>query len=97
MSKAILILDKSKTCGTCRLCVREQSIVVGMPSEQYEKSFCGYTKEKVDIKTIHKYCPLNPLPETLACLTEEEGDFNYDAGYNDGYNACLDEISGGKK
>ena len=91
MDKSILILDKSQTCGTCRLCIREQSIVVGMPSEQYEKTFCGYTKEKVDIKTIHERCPLKPLPNYKINLNKSG---IYKSDLDRGYDNCLEKLLG---
>lgn len=93
MSKVIAILNEPINCLECEF--------------GYANTFCGkFHNRLTDTKTfdeleefsIHKYkrnktkpewCPLKPVPEKAE--SEELFD-EYDDGYVDGWNSCIDEI-----
>lgn len=97
MTKAIFVLDMPDVCGVCELCVRQQTIVVDMPDEQYENSFCGLKKIRVNISGKPRCCPLKPMPEKKTCGEYEQyspGYAWYSKGLDAGFNYCIDEIEG---
>ena len=77
--KAIIVIDMPKVCGECRA------------------SFCGdvwycYAGEyrrplfTENIQEKPSWCPLRPMPEQMS--------WGHTADYIEGYNACLEEITG---
>lgn len=61
MSKAILVMDMPKNCTECDLyvCYRQYAGDKG-------DSFCGKTKEDVDLSKRPDWCPLIELPQVIA-------------------------------
>lgn len=89
----MFVLDMPDVCGVCELCVRQQTIVIDMPDEQYENSFCGLKKIRVNISGKPRCCPLKPMPKRKGVSLKEACGIVC-ACYSDGWNACLDEIEG---
>lgn len=89
MNKSVLVIDTpEKGCISC-LIGRNRSI--GMNTCIYcplvEKNSMGQKAE-----TIPEWCPLMDLPE------KDTGTYpanTVDAGYVEGWNQCIDEITGG--
>ena len=84
MAKAMLIVNEPKCCGKCDLAIKTKS-----------KSLvrCVPLKKLVDryANAIQNVCPLLvPIKEKETLLNDE-----FDEGYVQGYNACIDEILGG--
>lgn len=81
-TKAILVIDMPKDCWDCHLVDEwENCNAIKMTSERYGVSVKQYDKERAS------WCPLRPLPHKL------QADW-YTGGYKEGFNACLDEITG---
>ena len=88
MSKAILVIDMPKTCDDCKYCQngRWLNYLCGLTYEEFE-FFNGERK---------KFCPLKPMPTHVI----DRNTFaieNKHMNYQDGYNACIDEITGGEE
>lgn len=85
MSKAVLVMDMPKDCGKCNL-------------YDHEYDVCEPTDKNVRTFGKPNWCPLRELPSKYA-----EKDFTpikderYDNGYEDGYNACIDELLKGEE
>lgn len=81
MSKTVLVIDTPINCEWC--VVRGSSV------------YCHCKLNQRIIKDIKKkpdWCPLMDLPE------KDNGDYpanTFDAGFVEGWNQCIDEITGG--
>ena len=81
--KAILVIDEMpKSCDDCVL----------IYPDKYNDMWCCIAcdcvvEENVTAGTLHKWCPLKPMPHKL------QADW-YTDGYKEGFNACLEEITG---
>ena len=93
MSKAYLIMDMPNSCDECRLArlVGRSEVMCAidkMATRKYEDA----CKDRPDC------CPLRELPQKY-----DEKDYTpikderYENGYEDGYNACIDEIMRGSE
>lgn len=80
MSKSVLVIDTPKDCKSC--------IHIGM-----FKYFCRVNCRDIkDANTKPVWCPLMDLPE------KDNGNYpanTFDAGFAEGRNECIDEITGG--
>ena len=80
--KAVLVIDMPKDCWDCHLVDEWGNCnAIKMTSERYGVSVKQYDKERAS------WCPLRPLPHKL------QADW-YTDGYKEGFNACLDAITG---
>lgn len=81
MSKSVLVLDTPKHCNSCNLC--------GGTFHQ----FCRVNiRDITDLSIRPDWCPLMDLPE------KDNGDYpanTSDAGFAEGWNQCIDKITGG--
>ena len=87
MRKAILVIDMPSCCYEC---------FAHNDSSDYSK--CLITKESMGYKFRAREekmdkCPLRLLPEKYD-MNNVVCDRDYDGEYEDGYNACIDEIFG---
>lgn len=88
--KSILMINTPKTCKECQC----QMMLVCVPADED-------IDEYVDPNTtIPEWCPLKPLPGRMSMEDEAEfylgymnGKTKY-LGFNEGYNACLEDITG---
>ena len=95
MSKVMLIMDKINACIECPLCFKAEEMSIG--AFKYERLYsCKRVPDDVeDIyleDILHKkpdWCPLKDVPEK-----REQAEFpkGYYDGWNNGFNACIDEI-----
>lgn len=84
MSKSVLVMETSDKCLDCNLCVLDMD---GSLSCYYNKrEICSDVEEN---NNRPDWCPLRPLPEKRD--TKITG-ADWNCGYNDGWNACVDEI-----
>lgn len=88
MSKAVLVLDMPESCSKCDY----------MANALYDGNVCILKVVAENYKKIGNvikpdWCPLWELPEKRP----EEAPITYShfGAYNDGWNACIDEITGG--
>ena len=102
--KAILVMDMPSSCLECPI-GKDMSI----PIETCIK--CPFGKCVIDEEVMKRpdWCPIKPIPEkksegeTLKIAIENDcydgttEDKAYFAGYDKGYNACIDEILGDKE
>ena len=82
MSKSVLVIDTPKSCeGCCMFCYT------------YRRFQCLITGETIENSTDRpEWCTLMDLPE------KDNGDYpanTFDAGFAEGRNECIDEITGG--
>lgn len=82
MSKSVLVIDTPKYCAVCVL----RSGVL--------HPFCRVNNRDItDLSIRPDWCPLMDLPE------KDNGDYpanTFDAGFVEGWNQCIDEITGGE-
>ena len=80
MSKSVLVM---KTPENCKSCIHISTF----------RAFCRINCRDIkDIGTKPDWCPLMDLPE------KDNGDYpdnTFDAGFVEGWNQCIDEITGG--
>ena len=78
MSKSVLVINTPKYCA---LCVLRSGV---------HHPFCRVNNRDItDLSIRPDWCPLQPLPEKSD--TKMTG-ADWNCGYNDGWNACVDEI-----
>ena len=81
MNKSVLVIDTPEDCGKCKFI-----------SEFWCRAMNGRRVPNNDV--IPGWCPLMDLPE------KDNGDYpanTFDAGFAEGRNECIDEITGGNK
>ena len=82
MSKSVLVIDTPKYCAVCVL----RSGVL--------HPFCRVNNRDItDLSIRPDWCPLMDLPE------KDNGDYpanTFDAVFVEGWNQCIDEITGGE-
>lgn len=98
MSKSVFIVDTPENCVDCIFCQEYRT-----KSREYAYCYVTNGDSENDMKLIdciHGYrqfkpdwCPLMDLPE------KDNGDYpanTSDAGFVEGWNQCIDEITGGE-
>ena len=83
MSKSVLVMVTPKTCNSCDLCGGTFHC------------FCKVNHRDIeDLSIKPDWCPLRPLPEKK----EEEKYWRgeHELSWIQGWNACIDEITGGE-
>jgi hypothetical protein len=94
--KSVLVINTPKSCYECYL-LREGIVDTCLPVDRdiHDGSFDEYNG-------IPSWCPLKPLPKKMPMRDEAEfylgymnGKTKY-LGFNEGYNACLEDILGGE-
>lgn len=82
MSKSVLVMDTPEKCKSC--------IYIGAFTD-----FCRINCRDIKDPSVKPdWCPLKPLPEKS---TIENDMTDYQCGLVDGWNQCIDEITGGEK
>lgn len=82
MSKSVLVMDTPETCYSC--CLHE-------PIRNW--SYCAVKLKRIEDSSVKPdWCTLKPLPEKS---TIENDMTDYQCGLVDGWNTCIDEITGG--
>ena len=88
MSKSVLVIDTPERCIDCEIGQNYSSIIATWIS-------CPIAGKSVldgEAESIPDWCPLMDLPE------KDNGDYpvnTFDAGFVEGRNQCIDEITGG--
>ena len=81
MSKSALVINTPKYCAVCVL------------RSGVRHPFCRVNNRDItDLSIRPDWCPLMDLPE------KDNGDYpanTFDAGFAEGWNQCIDEITGG--
>ena len=91
-SKSILVIDTPTRCFDCPLYTS-----IGYEDDCTEYGFCDdrnilnqkEAQEKIRFDEKPTWCPLRPLPEPKDIGYPNE---DYDVGFGDGWDACLNEI-----
>ena len=82
MSKSVLVIDTPESCRSCYL----RGFTLAL-------QYCKVESEHIKDTSVKPYwCPLIDLPK------KDNGDYpanTSDAGFADGWNQCIDEITGG--
>ena len=87
MAKAVLIMDMpEQVCQKCTLCYE---------TENDDEYLCCATGKLVPDGAKPDWCPLRELPEKIPELKSGYEEISKSI-HRDGWNACLDEILGGK-
>ena len=103
MSKSVLVIDTPENCLDCQFCYELGEGVEACCSimdDNKDKSLMkeidceyGYCQGKPD------WCPLKPLPEKMEMIGKYNQEYFQKGGkmpsYKVGWNACIDEITGG--
>lgn len=100
MSKVIAVMDKPENCQSCVFGVCKYSLPLSSNRKGY---YCQLLPPEHRVVQDFDYdadvhldnCPLREMPEKYPDkdYTVEE-DHHYMCGYEDGYNACIDAITG---
>lgn len=91
MAKAMLIMDMPDKCENCN---QIKSLDRGI------NLYCGITmkpigfEESYGMKGRQEWCPLREAPKKKG-LFNQLPKYDTDTHYEQGYNACIDEILGG--
>lgn len=82
MSKSVLVIDTPKYCAVCVL------------RSGVHHPFCRVNNRDItDLSIRPDWCPLKPLPEKDDFVNVPHDE--YYTGYHDGWDNCIDEITGG--
>lgn len=106
MSKAILVMDMPATCLGCPLKYKSEEMHLG--NFTYQSLYrCGHEPDGLDedegdmvylndimMKGKPEWCPLKPMPNNLK---NQIGDTEWQEGFVDGFNSCIDEIMKGSE
>ena len=90
MDKEILVIDTPNNCSECPCCNDNEC---GNQYKGYVGDYIGWNSGRPS------WCQLKPLPQRKQSLITVFGDgvmFNEPTEFEQGYNACIDEILGGK-
>ena len=85
MSKSVLVIDTPEDCHSCYL----RGFTLNL---QYCRAKQG-SAIIVDTSVKPDWCPLKPLPEKDDFVNVPHDE--YYTGYHDGWDNCIDEITGG--
>lgn len=89
MSKSVLVIDTPERCIDCEIGQNYSNML-----ETYISCpIAGKCVLDEKAETIPDWCPLMDLPE------KDNGDYpsnTFDAGFVEGWNQCIDEITGGE-
>lgn len=81
MSKSVLVIDTPKNCMECLMLTESHECI--MQSKEANRKAGSYMK-------LQEGCPLRELQERMLIAPDMLNSFV------DGWNACIDEITGGK-
>ena len=84
--KAVLVIDMPYDCYDCK--VASNPLCKGLRNVTANSCISGQRPP---------YCPLKPLPEKSiysSPFSDDVGNVRYNDGFQDGWNACIDEIVG---
>ena len=86
MSKSVLVIDTPGSCTWCNFFIFDGDM-------NMDSCMARETARSVDLEKYDKpdWCPLKPLPE------KDNGDYpanTSDASFVEGWNQCIDEITG---
>ena len=89
MSKSVLVMKTPENCDSC--------MYIGT-----FHSFCKINcKDIKDTSVKPDWCPLKPLPEKMKLTGNYNGEYSKTVGktlgYKVGWNACINEITGGNE
>ena len=87
MDKAVLVMNTPKKCLDCNLCVLNMD--ASLSCYYYKREICSNVEEN---NSRPEWCLLKPLPEKRSSHNTE---YEYDDGYADGWDECIDRITGG--
>ncbi len=83
MSKLVLVIDTPENCYSC--CLHE-------PIRNW--AYCAVKLKRIEDSSVKPdWCPLKPLPEKDDFVNVPHDE--YYTGYHDGWDNCIDEITGG--
>lgn len=93
MAKAVLIMDMPESCADCQLADDDPSGLYCPPADDYYDG-SDSSEDRAS------FCPLRELPEKMEVCGTYNSEYYAKGGkmpsYKTGWNACLDEILGGK-
>jgi len=102
MSKSILIIDTPDNCRECPCHFTDMVTFNPKEGEKFFSFLCGANNKRLDIEEMNNlrpdWCPLKEVPQKYP-----ERDYTpietkqYMEGYEDGYNACVDNVLVKKK
>lgn len=88
MSKAVLVMDTPECCADCSCSFFERD-------NPELNLICGATGEDANNVGKPNWCPLVPVPEKITePIDADDVGGDYSQGTMDGWNACIDAITG---
>lgn len=97
MAKAILIMDMPESCSKCKFLYEFQGIKKCQLMNVFNNGASRLSQNTFTVKR-HDKCPLRKMPERETYMPDADDlGKDYVRGTMDGWNACLDEITGGNK
>lgn len=86
MSKSVLVMKTPKNCDSCRFGEKKK-----VPAGEFILCKLSHTLNDIGMKNIPEWCYLTLLPEKL---TYEDSYKYVNDDYRDGWNDCIDAITG---
>lgn len=86
MSKSVLVMKTPENCDSCRFGEKKK-----VPAGEFILCKLSHTLNDIGMKNIPEWCYLTLLPE------KDNGDYpanTFDAGHAEGWNDCINEITG---
>ena len=87
MSKSVLVMKTPENCDSCRFGEKKK-----VPAGEFILCKLSHTLNDIGMKNIPEWCYLTLLPEKL---TYEDSYKYANDYYREGWNDCIDEITGG--
>lgn len=91
--KAILVIDMPMDCGACMLGVCDDDDFESTHIRCYAHRYT-VGEDSADMFSKPSWCPLKPLPSKrlLIVPNDKECEVKLNMLWNDGWNACIEEI-----
>lgn len=92
--KALLVMDRPESCLDCQFCYEyDEGIEACCTIAREPDNEDSYREIKEDYcQCKPNWCPLKPMPDLQDCKNVET---LLDLGWAEGWNACIDKITGG--
>lgn len=100
MSKVIAVIDKPKDCQKCVFGICKHSLPLSVNRKGYYCQLLPPEQRKVqdfdyDAEAHLENCPLVPMPEKIQePIDADDVGRDYSKGTMDGFNLCIDAITG---
>lgn len=96
MSKAVLVMDMPERCKDCDFCDSNIHLEKVCHAKVEDSEECGLYYREIENDAVKPdWCPLVPLQEKITePIDADDVGKDYSQGTMDGWNACIDAITG---